>query len=667
MSEESRFVIKFNETMANLFLDMKSIQKKYGFKRINTVILLQSLLEEKDSIFYDYLCATLAGQNPYKKIIQDCSRELNRLKKNEEDIDNTGKHFTIEIPNEEPIEANLTNELYNVITKTILDLVELKQNEEENDETAEDENKNVIIVDSESLLLSFAEDMPKTPLNILKNNGVYVTGLLEYYDLLDEIYGINEVESADEEDDTNSEKIPKALSDFVTILSSKYKGVQECEILGRDKECTDTMRTLQKRGKKNVILVGEAGVGKSSIAEKIAFNIANGNCPDSLKNNTVIQLNVNSSIAGTTYRGMAEERFKLLIEYLEKHENVILFIDEIHMAIGAGEVSSKGENDMSNALKPFLASSKAKVIGATTEEEYDKIISRDSAFKRRFKKVIVKEPKSKEVYPMLKNAIKAHEKFHGVTISKEMVEYAVLISACFNNTTRNPDRTNDLIDTAMVIAKEKGLKEVTRECILENFDINFEKYEKMDINAKKSTAYHEAGHYLVWKLSSDILKNQKGIAISIMPAEGNLGVTVYDDLSDEVTICPNHEYFIASLASTLGGRIAEELYTSDINSGASADLEYANKKAYDIVCNYAMTSEDHYSTYIEENNYHMLNEKTIDTINQEKAELLKEAYAFAKNLLTSNKDLLEKLVNVLLEKGILDENDLNEIFNNNQI
>ena len=667
MSEESRFVIKFNETMANLFLDMKSIQKKYGFKRINTVILLQSLLEEKDSIFYDYLCATLAGQNPYKKIIQDCSRELNRLKKNEEDIDNTGKHFTIEIPNEEPIEANLTNELYNVITKTILDLVELKQNEEENDETAEDENKNVIIVDSESLLLSFAEDMPKTPLNILKNNGVCVTGLLEYYDLLDEIYGINEVESADEEDDTNSEKIPKALSDFVTILSSKYKGVQECEILGRDKECTDTMRTLQKRGKKNVILVGEAGVGKSSIAEKIAFDIANGNCPDSLKNNTVIQLNVNSSIAGTTYRGMAEERFKLLIEYLEKHENVILFIDEIHMAIGAGEVSSKGENDMSNALKPFLASSKAKVIGATTEEEYDKIISRDSAFKRRFKKVIVKEPKSKEVYPMLKNAIKAHEKFHGVTISKEMVEYAVLISACFNNTTRNPDRTNDLIDTAMVIAKEKGLKEVTRECILENFDINFEKYEKMDINAKKSTAYHEAGHYLVWKLSSDILKNQKGIAISIMPAEGNLGVTVYDDLSDEVTICPNHEYFIASLASTLGGRIAEELYTSDINSGASADLEYANKKAYDIVCNYAMTSEDHYSTYIEENNYHMLNEKTIDTINQEKAELLKEAYAFAKNLLTSNKDLLEKLVNVLLEKGILDENDLNEIFNNNQI
>ena len=362
------------------------------------------------------------------------------------------------------------------------------------------------------------------------------------------------------------------------------------------------------------------------------------------------------------YRGMAEERFKLLVEYLEKHENVILFIDELHMVIGAGEVSSKGENDMSNALKPFLASPKAKVIGATTEEEYETIISRDSAFKRRFKKVVVKEPKSKEVYPMLKNAIKAHEKFHGVTISKEMVEYAILISSCFNKTTKNPDRTNDLIDTAMVIAKEKGLKEVTRECILENFDINFQKYNNMDDNSKKATAYHEAGHYLVWKLSSNILKDTKGIAVSIMPAEGYLGVTVFDDLSDEITINSNREYLIASFAGSLAGRIAEELFTSDINSGASSDLEYVNKEAYAMICNYAMNNDNDYSTYIENSNYHMMNEKTIDMINQKRKELLQEASEYAKNILNSNKVLLDKLVDALLEKGILDESDLDKLF-----
>lgn len=487
-------------------------------------------------------------------------------------------------------------------------------------------------------------------------------GLFDYFDLLDEIYNLNEVEGYENEVSSNSEKLPKNLSDFVTVLSSKYKGVSECEILGRDKECRDTMRILQKRGKKNVILVGEAGVGKSSIAEKIAYDIANGNCPDSLKDNVVFQLNVNSSIAGTTLRGMAEERFKFLIEYLEKHENVILFIDEIHMAIGAGETSAKGENDMSNALKPFLASSKAKVIGATTEEEYNKIIATDSAFKRRFKKIVVKEPKSKDVYPMLKNAIKAHEKFHGVTISKEMVEYAILISACFNNTTKNPDRTNDLIDTSMVIAKEKGLKEVTRECILENFDINFEKFKNMSIEEKKATAYHEAGHYLVWRLSSNILKGEKGIAVSIMPAEGYLGVTVFDDMTDEVNINPNRDYFIKSFASDLAGRIAEELFVLDVNSGASADLKNANKKAYTMICNYAMNNKDDYLTFIEDNNYHMINEKTIDYINQERAKLLKDASEYAKGILNDNRELLDKLVNALLEKGILDENDLNEIF-----
>ena len=662
MSKEKKYEVHFDETMQDLFLDMNRIQKDFGLKRINSIILLKALLEEKNSILYDFLCATTISKNPYKNIIQDCDQELKKMKK-ADCLDGTEKDFQIILPdNQEPITSVLTVEVYNALVKTISTSMTSDQFDEETEKDNKDEENNEILINSEDLLSIFADDMPKEPLTILKNNGVYLDGLFDYFDLLDEIYNLNEVEGYENEVSSNSEKLPKNLSDFVTVLSSKYKGVSECEILGRDKECRDTMRILQKRGKKNVILVGEAGVGKSSIAEKIAYDIANGNCPDSLKDNVVFQLNVNSSIAGTTLRGMAEERFKFLIEYLEKHENVILFIDEIHMAIGAGETSANGENDMSNALKPFLASSKAKVIGATTEEEYNKIIATDSAFKRRFKKIVVKEPKSKDVYPMLKNAIKAHEKFHGVTIGKEMVEYAILISACFNNTTKNPDRTNDLIDTSMVIAKEKGLKEVTRECILENFDINFEKFRNMSIEEKKATAYHEAGHYLVWKLSSDILKDEKGIAVSIMPAEGYLGVTVFDDMTDEVNINPNRDYFIKSFASDLAGRIAEELFVLDVNSGASADLKNVNKKAYTMICNYAMNNKDDYLTFIEDNNYHMINEKTIDYINQERAKLLKDASEYAKGILNDNRELLDKLVNALLEKGILDENDLNEIF-----
>ena len=117
-----------------------------------------------------------------------------------------------------------------------------------------------------------------------------------------------------------------------------------------------------------------------------------------------------------------------------------------------------------------------------------------------------KEPKAKDVYPMLKKSIEAHEKFHGVKITPEMVDYAVLISSCFNNTTNNPDRTNDLIDCAMVIAKENGKEYVDRESILENFNINYEKFSNLEESEKIATAYHEAGHYLVCRKSKKIFE-----------------------------------------------------------------------------------------------------------------------------------------------------------------
>lgn len=653
-NKEKQLLPKFNERMQDLFLEMRNIQKEYKLKRVNCIILLKALLEEKNSMLYDFLCATsTAGQNPYKDIIKDCEKELKKLKGKEEEIKEGEKPFTIMFPNEEDsISIYMTNNLWNVLYDTISNLSE--------DLKEEGQDEEELIVDSEDILINFIADTPKDVLYILKNNGVYIEAFLQYYDLLAEMYDTDVAEGSVE--DSDSEKIPKTISDFVTVLSAKYKGVKQCEILGRDKECKEVMRILQKRGKKNIVLTGEAGVGKSSIAEKIAFDVANGNCPEALKDHVVLQLNVNSTVAGTMYRGMAEERFKLLVDYLETHENVILFIDEIHMVIGAGGTAANDENDMSNALKPFLASKKAKVIGATTEEEYERIIAKDSAFQRRFKKVIVKEPKSTQVYPMLKNAIKEHKKFHGVAISKDMVEYAILISACFNNTTNNPDRTNDLIDSSMVIAKEQGKKKVDRECILENFDIDFEKYQKMDEHSKKSTAYHEAGHYLVWRFSPT-LKDKKGIAVSIMPAEDYLGVTVYDDLSDEVTIYPNKDYYIASLAVNLAGREAEKMFTSDISSGADSDLEKANKMAYNMICHYALGKDANtYSIYMEDPKYHMMSEKIINEINDQKEELLKEAAEYAKKILKDNKDLLEKLVDALLKKGILDENDLEKLF-----
>lgn len=679
MKKQDLVVIRFNEIMQQLFIDMKDIQDQHKLNRINSVILLKALLEEKESMLYDFLCATSPVHNPFKQIIKDCESELKKIKKNEKELNEEDKQFIVQrTDGGQDIKVYLDNEVHELLRRTVNDLIleelqkqqeDMEQEESELPEESAEQPVNFeetdfmederieIIVDSEDIFVELMNDMPKEVLTILKNNGVYLEAIREYYYLITEIYQQDTVEAA-EDDDT--EKIPKTISDFVTVLSAKYKGLEECEILERDKECKMVMRILQKRGRKNVILTGEAGVGKTAVAEKIAFDISNGNCPEALKDNIVLKLSITSTIAGTKYRGMAEERFKLLIDYLENHENVILFIDEIHMAIGAGSSSDNASGDMSNSLKQFLASKKAKVIGATTHEEYNRIVSRDSAFKRRFKEVRVKEPKAKQVYPMLKNAIKEHTKFHGVTISEEMVQYAVLISACFNYNTKNPDRTNDLIDTAMVIAKENGKKEVDRESILENFDINFEKYEKMNEKVKKSTAYHEAGHYLVWRMAGTRL-DWKGIAVSIMPAEDYLGVTVFDDVSDEVTVEKDKNYHINYLAEMLAGREAEKLYTKTSSSGADSDLEKANKTAYNMICRWSMGEKENV-TYIEDEEYHMINEKTCDEINRQREKIIEEATSRAQEILKANETLLEKLAEELMEKGILDEKDLERIF-----
>lgn len=671
MEENKDIRIIFNETMINLVIEMKNTVEQYQLKRANEIVLLKCLLEENDSILYDYLSSTFGGSNPYKQIIEDCNLFLSNVE--QEEIRENEKPFSITpLETNEKYEVFLDEKVERIFQVAIVGFGEKlqKRAEEEGEELDE------IIIDTEYMYLTFMHDIPKNALKILRNNGVNVNhdAVNEHYELMSDISCIDPADleyddEVDEEEsyddykassDGNKEKIPKGIAKFVTALSAKYKGVEECEILGRDKECEAVMQILQKRGRKNVILVGEPGVGKSAIAEKLAFCIANGKCPEALKDKVVLQLNVNAIIAGTTLRGMAEERFKKLVDYLEKNEDVILFIDEIHMVVGAGATSRDQQGDMSNALKPFLASKKAMVIGATTSEEYEKIIATDGAFQRRFQKIVVKEPKSKEVYPMLKNAIKEHEKYHGVTISEEMVQYAVLMSACFNYTTRNPDRTNDLIDVSMVIAKQNGKKEVDKQSILKKFDINFKKYHNMSEQSKLETAYHEAGHYLVWRLSK-ANKDTKGIAISIMPAENYMGVTVFDDISDEVTVNKDKNYFLADIASDLAGREAEKLYTNVISAGASEDLQNANKKADYMVRALGMGSKDKNVTYVDNFVHHMMSERIKNRINKEREKIINKATKIARNILNTHRELLDKLAYALLEKGILDENDLEEI------
>lgn len=456
--------------------------------------------------------------------------------------------------------------------------------------------------------------------------------------------------------------IPFQLAGFLSTMNDKVDGKSPCEILCRDKETEAIWNICLKKNKRNTIIVGEPGVGKSALIEKLTHDINSGKCPEKFKKYKVIVLDVNALIAGTSYRGDAEERIKDLINFLETHHDVILFIDEVHTILGAGSCF-EGEMDLANALKPILARGDTIVIGATTEEEYEKYFKKDGALSRRFEKVEVKEPLAEKVYPMIKNKLLALTKYHGVTISREMVDYSILVASCFAFEKKNPDKTLDLIDRAMVSAVRSGKDHVDKDCVLNNFGIYFEMWDLMSEETKKEVAYHEAGHYIVGKASGRLIRHN-WLAVSIMPAEHYLGVTVYEDDDRKVPFC-NTDYYIDSIAFCLGGRVAENMFRKDFTSGASADLEQATKEAFHLVSKLGMGNDSiENRVYLNTENYPMFSEKAVNIINDEVNKVVKKSFERATKILEVNTDILEAIVAALVENRIMSETELDAIWQN---
>lgn len=455
-------------------------------------------------------------------------------------------------------------------------------------------------------------------------------------------------------------KIPASLTGCITVLNDKFKDEAQCDILGRDKECEEIWRNMMKKTKRNVILVGKPGVGKSSIVYKLTSDIVNQRCPEMFYDFIVLSLDVNNIIAGTSLRGQAEERFQDLIGLLKKHDNVILFIDEIHMIVGAGTVSHGEKQDLSNALKPILAGDDAIVIGATTDEEYAQTFGMEGALRRRFKTINVREPKTTEVYDMLKESIRQLEEFHEVRISKKMVEMIIFYSSCFNHNTSNPDRTKDLIDVSMVTARMSGKDHVDRASIMKNFGANFEEFHNMSEEMVRSTAYHEIGHFIVLRFS-DKLINREVTAISIIPSDGYLGVTVSD--ATEKTVNCDKSYFTYLIAESLAGRIAEKIFMKiENNAGAENDLEKATKIAFKMVTKYGMTSRlGENQIYLNDKDYQMQTPAVTEIVNREVQKILDESAKRATFLLNKYKELVEELVNEITKKGMLSGKELNSI------
>ena len=243
----------------------------------------------------------------------------------------------------------------------------------------------------------------------------------------------------------------KWLKRFGTDLTDLAKDDKLDAVIGREREIERVVTVLSRRTKSNPVLIGEAGVGKTAIVEGLAERMVNNDVPGVLIGKRIIQVDLSTMVAGTKFRGEFEERIKGVIDEAIENEDVILFIDELHLLMGAG--AGEGSMDAANILKPALARGQIQLIGATTMDEYRKHIEKDKALSRRFQTVMVEEPSAEVTLKILKGVKKHYEKHHGVEIPDEMLEVAINMSGRYINDRFMPDKVIDVIDEAAAISK----------------------------------------------------------------------------------------------------------------------------------------------------------------------------------------------------------------------
>ena len=359
-------------------------------------------------------------------------------------------------------------------------------------------NQLMDMMDGESFEMGGSGVMPQFLQSFMKDPGKIFGNLKDDGEESNELQtadGDEEIPSADyteipsgsrRERRSKRKKELRFLGNYCTNLTRRAAEGKLDAIIGRDKEIARVIQILSRRTKNNPCLIGEPGVGKTAIAEGIALRIHSGNVPMHLKDKQVYLLDLTSLVAGTQFRGQFESRVKGLLAEVKQEGNIILFIDEVHNLVGAG--NSEGAMNAANILKPALSRGEVQVIGATTFEEYRKYIEKDSALERRFQPVTVNEPTVDETIEVLNGIAKYYESYHRVHISPEMIRLCAVLSERYITDRFLPDKAIDLLDESCActnlrspeieaydkLAKKKEELEAKEKSIEDETEINFE-------------------------------------------------------------------------------------------------------------------------------------------------------------------------------------------------
>ncbi len=395
---------------------------------------------EHEFVTLEHLLLELLGVSEVQEVIRACGAEIGPI---EEALE---RYLETEMEIRKPDELQPTMGFQRVIERAIY-LVQSNGYPE---------------VSCLHVLASLYSEQDSQAVYLLESNGVERVDVLSYISHGVTANDSDEFLPAERENGENepgTEEAKKSpLKSFCTDLNAEVKAGRIDPIIGREWELNRTLEVLSRRRKNNPLLVGEPGVGKTAVAEGLAYRIEMAQVPESLLSARVFSLDMGALLAGTRYRGDFEKRFKALLKELETQENAILFIDEIHTVIGAGAVQG-GAMDASNLMKPGLSSGRLRCIGATTYEEYRGVFEKDRALARRFQKVDVKEPSQQESFEILKGLKPQYEAHHQVKYSLPALKEAVKLSARYLNDRHLPDKAIDVMDEA---GAKQALKPVSR-------------------------------------------------------------------------------------------------------------------------------------------------------------------------------------------------------------
>lgn len=455
------------------------------------------------------------------------------------------------------------------------------------------------------------------------------------------------------------EIVPFELSRFVKYKNPDYKNI-ESDIVGRKKEIKEIYRIMLKSSKRNVIIYGKAGVGKTAVGEKFTYEIANGLCPARFAKFKVFEMSVRHFILNCEDSRQANEKMNSLLDFLSKQkDDIILIIDEIQTILGKGGFFDPKKLDLSTTLKPILARSDVRIIGITTSTDYYSSFLTDATLSRRFEGVEIEEPKHKEIFDMIIPRVRKMEKKKGVSISDEAIQQCIWYAACFEYNKSNPDKSIDVVDRAMANAELEDRNYVTKDDIVNVFRISFKRWDNMAETVKLSTAYHEAGHYVIGRIVNSGV--YEILAVSIYPTDDYNGINVFE-YNDEVTPVTNRSFYLNSMALDLGGRAAEELVFNDINSGASEDLCNTTETAKTMIMEYGLGGKVSKNRYYFDFDMGVGSGEDADEISDEVDKVIEEAYKLSKKYLTENRDYLDAIAKALVSNQILMREELDQIW-----